>query len=148
MVRPVGGDDHHSVLSLVLGRDAVEVHSASGQGAGNLGNDADAVFGHDHDALHRGCVSGLRLLLLSRQAGFRWRQIVFRRRFATWTAAVSHQPVDGFEIDVGHGDDVGHLALGGNLPPVEDFRRLIGVCIDMMDLEGIWLSGIFSALNR
>ena len=26
--------------------------------------------------------------------------------------------------------------------------QLTGVCIDMMDLEGIWLSGIFSALNR
>ena len=31
--------------------------------------------------------------------------------------------VDGFEIHVGHGDDVGHIALGGNLPPVEDSLR-------------------------
>ena len=43
--------------------------------------------------------------------------------FGTGTAAVSHQPVDGFEIHVGHGDDVGHFALGGDLPPVEDFLR-------------------------
>ena len=26
--------------------------------------------------------------------------------------------------------------------------QLTGVCIDMMDLEGIWFSVIFSALNR
>ena len=37
VVRPVGGDDHHAVLSLVLGRDAVEVHAALGQGGRQSG---------------------------------------------------------------------------------------------------------------
>ena len=107
----VGGDDDGPLPVVLLGVDGLQVDSGVGQDGGDVGNGADLVVGHYDDSrdpvdlVHGGAAS-----LFSVEVGL-VRFPVFPSR-----CAVGDEFVHLLPGDVGHGDDVGLIALGGDLP--------------------------------